>query len=62
MSPDNFLWFGIASQLGLPEGETIHLGDFVVPHAAVVVRQERGRFAGHDSCFAIRAGKRFDRL
>jgi len=62
MRLDDLLWLRIASQSGLPEREPIHLGDFIVPNPAVVVRQERSCFARHDSRLAIRSGKRFDSL
>jgi hypothetical protein len=47
----------IAGQLGLTKGETIHLGDFVVPHPAIVIRQERRSLASHNGRFSVGASK-----
>src|SRR5580692_2009225 len=62
MRLDDLLWCRIASQLGLTKRETIHLGDFIVPHSPVVIRQERSRFASYNSRLVIRTGKSFDSL
>jgi hypothetical protein len=52
----------IAGQLGLTKGETIHLGDFVVPHPAIVIRQQGRSLASHNGRFSVGAGKGIDGL
>jgi hypothetical protein len=52
----------IAGQLGLTKGETIHLGDFVVPHSAIVIRQQGRSLASHNGRFPIGASKGIYRL
>lgn len=47
----------IAGQLGLTKGETIHLGDFVVPHPAIVIRQQGPSLASHNGCFSVGPSK-----
>src|ERR1700722_4382055 len=43
----------IAGQLGLTKGQTIHLGDFVVPHPAIVIRQQGCSLASHHGRFPV---------
>jgi hypothetical protein len=47
----------IAGQLGLTKGETIHLGDFVVPHPAIIIRQQGRSLASHNGRLSVRASK-----
>jgi hypothetical protein len=46
-----------AGRLGLTKGQTIHLGDFVVPHPAIVIRQQGRSLAGHHGRFSVGARK-----
>jgi hypothetical protein len=48
--------------LGLPKSDAIHLGDFIVPHPPVVVRQEGSSLACHDGSLSIGPGKGIYRL
>jgi len=51
-----------AGQLGLPKGEAIHLGNFVVPHPSIVIRQQGRSLTSHNGRFSVGASKGIDGL